>query len=138
DDATLDAAGDHGSTALDREHVLDRHEERLVDVTDRIRDLAVEGGDELADRLLPLLLAVQRREGGDLDDLRRVAVELVLREKLADFHLDELEHLLVLHRVALVERDDDVVQPDLAGEEDVLTGLRHDRVERADDENGSV
>src|SRR5262249_42771599 len=101
-DATLDAARDDRSTALDREHVLDRHEERLVDVADRVRDLRVERRDEVADRLLPLLFAVQRGERRDLDDLRRVAGELVLREELADFHLDELEHLGVFDRVALV------------------------------------
>ena len=49
--------------------------------------------DQLADRLLPLRVAVERRERRDLDDLRRVAGELVLVEELADFHLDEVEHL---------------------------------------------
>src|ERR1700733_6058142 len=32
DDAALDAAGDDGAAARDREHVFDRHHERLVDV----------------------------------------------------------------------------------------------------------
>ena len=53
DDAALDAARDHRAAALDREHVLDRHQERLVDVADRVRDLAVERVDQLADRSLP-------------------------------------------------------------------------------------
>src|SRR5205085_2057516 len=34
DDAALDTAGSDGAAALDREHVFDRHEERLVDVAD--------------------------------------------------------------------------------------------------------
>jgi hypothetical protein len=67
-----------------------------------------------------------------------VAVVLVLREKLADFHLDEVEHLRVLHRVALVERDHDVTEADLASEEHVLARLRHDRVERRHDEDRAV
>ena len=32
DDALLDLAGHHGAPTGDREHVLDRHQERLVDV----------------------------------------------------------------------------------------------------------
>ena len=54
DDAALDAARDHRAAALDREHVLDRHQERLVDVAHRLRDVAVERVEQLADRLLPL------------------------------------------------------------------------------------
>ena len=39
-DAALDAARGHRAAALDREHVLDRHQERLVDVAHRLRDVA--------------------------------------------------------------------------------------------------
>ena len=67
-----------------------------------------------------------------LDDLRVVAVELVLVEELADFHLDQLEHLRVFDRVALVQNDDDVLETDLASEQHVLARLRHHAVERAD------
>ena len=37
DDAALDAAGADGAAALDREDVLDRHQERLVDLADAAR-----------------------------------------------------------------------------------------------------
>ena len=40
DDAALDAAGHHRAAARDREHVFDRHQERLVDRTLRLRDVA--------------------------------------------------------------------------------------------------
>src|SRR5690606_24129413 len=42
-DAALDAAGDDGATTGDREDVLDRHEERLVRLTRRQRDVLVDG-----------------------------------------------------------------------------------------------
>src|SRR6201995_540834 len=38
DDAALDTTGHHGAAAGDREHVLDRHEERLLDLANRLRD----------------------------------------------------------------------------------------------------
>src|SRR5258705_7550894 len=50
DDAALDAPGGDGAPALDPEHVLDRHEERLVDVADRGRDVAVDPVHQLLDR----------------------------------------------------------------------------------------
>ena len=54
-----------------------------------------------------------------------VARELVLGEQLADLELDELEQLGVVDHVGLVERDHDRRHLDLAGQEDVLAGLRH-------------
>ena len=53
--AALDAAGDDGAAARDREHVFDRHQERLVDFALRQRDVAVERFHQLdhARRRLP-------------------------------------------------------------------------------------
>src|SRR3954470_8532071 len=47
----LDAAGDDRATTGDREDVLDRHQERLVDLALRLRDGVVDGGHELEDLL---------------------------------------------------------------------------------------
>ena len=49
--------------------------------------------------------------------------EAVEVEQLADFHLDELEELLIVDLVALVEEDEDGRNVDLTGEQKVLTGL---------------
>ena len=80
----------------------------------------------------------ERREGGAADDRGVVAVELVLAEQLADFHLDQVEHLGVVDRVALVQEHDDVGEADLASEQHVLAGLRHHAVERADHQDRAV
>src|SRR4051794_33703150 len=60
DDALLDAAGRDGAAAGDREDVLDRHQERLVKVTLGLRDVLVERGGQVDDRLLGLLVALER------------------------------------------------------------------------------
>ena len=49
--AALDAARDDGAAARDREHVFDRHQERLVDFALRHRDVVVERVHQLAARL---------------------------------------------------------------------------------------
>src|SRR5581483_4120061 len=52
DDAALDAAGAHRAAAGDREHVFDRHQERLVLRALRLRDVFVDSLHQLADRIL--------------------------------------------------------------------------------------
>ena len=64
--------------------------------------------------------------------------ELVLGEELAHLHLDELQELGVVDHVRLVQGDDDRRHLDLAGEEDVLTRLRHRAVCRRYDEDRAV
>jgi hypothetical protein len=138
EDATLDTAGDDGATTGDREDVLDGHEERLVGVALRLRDVVVDGVHELLDGLAPLGVALERLERRDPHDREVVARELVGGQQLADLHLDELEDLLVVDHVGLVERHDDVGDADLAGQEDVLLRLRHRAVGRRDDEDRAV
>ena len=67
-----------------------------------------------------------------------VARELVLRQQLADLELDELQDLLVVDHVGLVQRDHDVGDADLAGQEDVLLGLRHRTVGGRHDQDRAV
>src|SRR3989449_11413753 len=47
--AALDAAGGHRATPADREHVLDRHQERLLDLALRLGDVGVDRVHELLD-----------------------------------------------------------------------------------------
>src|SRR6185369_10349845 len=136
--AALDTTSRHGAAALDREHVFDRHQERLVDLALRLRDLLVESGQQVADRLFPLRIALQRRQSRTADDRRVVAVELVLGEQLAHFHLDQVEHFAVFDRVTLVQEHDDLGQTDLTSQEHVLAGLRHHAVQSAHHQDRAV
>src|SRR5699024_12285029 len=79
---SVDLAGDDGATTLDREDVLDRHEERLVEIADRVRDARVHRVHEVLDGLDPLGVALERLESGDLDD-RGVLVEALRGQQLA-------------------------------------------------------
>ena len=83
-------------------------------------------------------VSFERLERGSLDDGNIITGELVLAEEVADLHLDEVEKLLVIDLVGLVEEDNHGGDPDLTGEQDVLTGLGHGAIGGADHENGSV
>ena len=127
DDAALDAAGAHRAAARDREHVFDRHQERLVDRTLRLRDVVVDRLHQLEDRVLAELrvLVFQRHQRRALDHRDLVAREIVLREQLAHLELDQVEQLRIVDHVDLVHEHDQRRHADLAGEQDVLAGLRH-------------
>jgi hypothetical protein len=138
DDPALDAAGGDGAPARDREHVLDRHQERLVDVALRHRHVVVDRGHQLEDPRLGVGVAVEGVEGGNPNHRDVVARELVAGQELPNLELDELEQLLVVDHVGLVQRDDDVGDAHLAGEQDVLAGLRHGAVGGRHDEDRAV
>src|SRR3954469_1894704 len=138
DDALLDAAGRDGAAAGDREDVLDRHQERLVEVALGLGDVRVQLLGELDDLRLVRLVALEGLERGAGDERDVVAREVVLAEQVTDLDLDELEELLVVDHVRLVEEHDDVGDADLAGEQDVLARLGHRAVGGRHDQDRAV
>ncbi len=140
DDAALDAAGHHRAAARDREHVLDRHQERLVLRPLRLRDIGVHRLHQLQDRLLAQLrlLVFQRHQRRAPDDRDLVAREVVLRQQLADLQLHQIQQLRVVHHVHLVQEHHDRRHAHLAGQQNVLAGLRHRAVGGTDNENRPV
>jgi hypothetical protein len=114
------------------------HQERLVHLAGGLGDALVAGVEELHHLGAPLLVTLQRLQRRDADHRHVVAGELVLGEQLPHLELDELEDLLVVDHVGLVQRHHDVGHADLAGEQHVLTGLRHRAVGRRDHQDRAV
>ena len=71
------------------------------------------------------VLVLQGRQRRALDDRNVVAGEIVLRQQLADFHLDQFEQFRIVHHVALVQVHHQRGHADLARKQNVLAGLRH-------------
>ena len=88
-------------------------------------------------RTHPALLPGQCRQPGDPHDRHLVAGVPVRGQQLAHLQFDQLGDLLV-GRVGLVERDDDVRHAYLPGEHDMLPRLRHHAVKRGDHEDRAV
>src|SRR5690606_14500502 len=90
DDAALNTTGHNRTTARDREHVFDRHQERKVNRTLRGRDVFVNRSHQLADCVFTdLLIGVFKRSQSRTGNNRNiVAWELVRRQQLANFQLD--------------------------------------------------
>ena len=83
DGALLDLAGHHGATAGDREDVLDRHEEGLVEVALGGRDVLVDLRHELHDLAGEVSVALKGLQRRDVHDRGVVTREVVLVEELA-------------------------------------------------------
>ena len=86
----------------------------------------------------PLLVALESLEARDADDGSVVAVEALAGEQLANLELDELQDLFVVDHVGLVQRDEQVRNADLLGEQNVLTGLSHRAVGSGNHEDRAV
>jgi hypothetical protein len=138
DDALLDPPGRDRAAPRDREDVLDRHQERLVERPLGLRDVVVERVGELEDRRLGLLVALERLQGRALDHRRLVARELVLLEQVADLLLDELDQVGVVDHVGLVQEHDHRGDVHLARQQHVLARLRHRPIRGGHDEDRAI
>lgn len=137
---TLDTTRADGSTSSDGEDIFDGHEERLVGVTLGCGDPGVDVLKELVNLLLAdLRLATfegaQRRAHHDGSI---VTLKAVRSKQLAHLHLNELQHLLVLNGVHLVYEDNNLLDTNLTGEKQVLTGLGHLSVRGGNNDDGAV
>jgi hypothetical protein len=139
-DTTLDTARDDGTTTGNGEDILYRHEEGLVKVTLRGRDPLVDGSKELIDLLGTNLgaLVVEGHESRAHDDGGVVTLETVGVEELTHLHLDELKHLRVVNGIDLVDEDDNSLNTNLTGQQQMLTGLGHLAVGSSNDDDGTV
>lgn len=137
---TLDTARNDGTTARNGENILNRHEERLLKVSLGSGDPLIDGVHQVVD-LGDTNLGLAVLEGAESrthDDGGVVTLEAVAAEELTHLHLDELKHLLVLDGVDLVDEDDDLLDTDLTGQQQVLSGLWHLTVGSGDDNDGTV
>ena len=73
-----------------------------------------------------------------VDNGDRVAREVVVGQKVTDFHFDEFEKFFVVDHVALVQEHDDVRNTDLTSEKDVFARLGHRTVSSGAHEDGAV
>src|SRR3990167_2499780 len=128
DDPTLDTASYHGATTRDREYVFDWHQERLVDCTNRLRNVGIQSLNQLlnsAGTHFVIVLTVQRHQRGTDNDWGVIAWKVISAQQIAHFHLNQFQQLSVVNHVSLVQEDNDVRNAYLTGQQDVLTRLRH-------------
>ncbi len=141
--AALHTTGSHGAAAGNGEHVLNGHQEGHVGLAVGSGDIAVNSVHQLLDAGVlgsgsVGALADQGVQSGTLDDGDVVAGELVEAQSLADFHLHQLQQLLIVHLITLVQEHNDGGHAYLTGQQDVLLGLGHGAVSGSDDQDRAI
>src|SRR5690554_738752 len=141
DDATLYTASYYGTTTRDREYVLDRHQERLIDRTLRLRDVGIQGFYQLLNRgstHLVCRLTFEKNQRRTGDDRSVVTREVVLAQQVTNFHLDQLQQFFVIYHIRFVQAHNDERYTNLTGQQDVLTSLRHGAVSCGANQDSAV
>jgi len=129
DNTTLYTAGSNGTTTGDGEYVLDRHQERLVNITLGIGNISLDLIEQLKDLVAPLAVGIlQCHQSGTLNDRGVISGELVLVQQLTDLHVYQLKQLLVINHITLVHEYYNVGNAYLTSKQDVLTGLSHNTI----------
>ena len=133
DHPALDPPRRHRPPARDREHILHRHQERLVHVPHRLRDEGVDRVHQLRDapRRLALARRLQRVQRTPRHHRQIIPREPLLAQQLPHLQLHQLQELLVVHHVHLVQEHHDVRHVHLPRQQHVLPRLRHRSVRRA-------
>src|SRR3546814_6601491 len=140
DNASFDAASHNGSAAGNREHVFDRHQERPVDRTIRLRNIAIHGIHQSLNRISAdvIITTFQSSQSRTLYDGNIVAGEIVAGEQFTNFQLNEFQQFLVVDLIDLVHIDHKGRNTDLTCEQDVFTSLRHGTVSGVNHKNSAI
>ena len=134
---TLYTTGSNGTTTGNGEYVLDGHQERLISITLRIRDIRIYSIHQFHDLVAPLAAGIfQSLQSGTLDD--RAVIEVVLFQLLGYFHLNQLDQLGIVNHITLVQEYDDVRNAYLTGQKDVLLGLSHNTISSSYNEDSTI
>ena len=122
DDTLLNTTSSNRTTTLDREDILDRHQEWLVEVTLWQLKVVVHSLDKLHDSVFRRSIALKRLGCRTLDDWRVVAVVTVFGEQLTNVHFNQLNQLWV-SQVHFVKEDNNLWHANLVSKQHVLAGL---------------
>eukprot|EP00043_Microstomoeca_roanoka_P004985 m.52992 g.52992 ORF g.52992 m.52992 type:complete len:435 (+) comp12746_c1_seq1:3487-4791(+) len=139
-DTTLNLASHDSTTSRDRESVFDRHEERLIQVTHGVRDPGVNGGHESGDGILAkrVVTAFKGAQCRARNNRGVIAIVAIAGKQLTNLHLDKFKKFGIINHVSLVDVDDEVLNTDLLGQQNVLAGLRHLTIGSTYDENSTI
>lgn len=104
---------------------FNRHQERFIKVTDWGRNVVVNSLQQLNDFLFPNVRAasLESTQGRSHNDRCFVTVEPVGSQEFTHFHFNQFQHFRVLESIDLIDEDDDSLDTDLAGKEQMFTGL---------------
>src|SRR5437868_6746671 len=134
----LHPARHHRPPTRNREHILDRHQKRLIDIPRRLRHRRIHRRHQLQNRRRPLLITLQRLQRRHPHHRRVIPRKLILVQQLPDLELHQLQDLLIINHVRLVQRHHNRRHPHLTRQQHMLTRLRHRTIRRRHHQNRAI
>ena len=134
----FNTASSNSTTTSDREYVLNRHQERLVNLTCRLLNPVINSIHQLHNAVFPLCNTVQCTESRTNNN-RRIFLISIRSKKVLNVHLYEVDHFFVnFWVIALVQENNQTRYVYLTSEQYVLTCLRHRTVSSSNNKDSTV
>ena len=136
-DTSLDTTSSYSTTTCDREYVLNRHQEWLINLALWLFNPSINSIHELHYRVYPLLNTVQSTECRTTDDWSILLITVLL-EDLMNLHLNEVKHLSIVNHITLVQEYNQAWYVYLTSEQYVLTSLRHRTISSSYNQDSTI
>ncbi len=138
DDTSLDTTSSNSTTTSDREYVLNRHQERFINGTLWKLNPVINCIHQLHNFVFPLCNTVQCTKCRTTNNRSVVTIELIEAQQLTHFHFNEIQHLSIVHHVALVHEYHQTWYVHLASQQDVFTSLWHRTIGSSNYDDGTI
>ncbi len=136
---TLNTTRSNCTTACNCEYVLNRHKERLICITLRIRNVLINCAHQFKNFVTPFAAGIfQSLQSGTLDNRDIIAREFVLGQQFSDFHLNQFKQFSIVYHIAFVHEYYDIRNAYLTGQKDMLFCLSHNTVRSCNNEDSAV
>ena len=136
-DTSLNTTRSNSTTTCNREHILNRHQERLVNFTLWLLNPRVNSIHQLHYRINPLFNTVQSTKCRTANN-RSILFISVLLEDFANLHLNEIKHFLILNHITLIQENHQTRYIHLTSEQNVLTSLRHRTISSSHNQDSTI
>ena len=136
-DTSFDTTCSNSTTTCDREYILNRHQEWLINLTLWLLNPSINSVHELHYRVNPLLYAVQSTKCRTTNNWSILLVTILLKN-LVNFHFNEVKHFLIVNHIALVQENNQTRYVYLTSEQYVLTSLWHRTVSSSYNQDSTI
>src|SRR5690606_10968992 len=139
-DTALNTTGNNSTTARDREHVFNWHQEWLINWTLWGWDIGINRFHQLTNCIFAQLFVgvFKSRKSGTTDDRNFITWEVVVRQKFTNFHIDQFQQFLIVNLIAFGQEYDKRRNTNLTCKQNVLAGLRHWAISSRNHQNSTI